>query len=149
MSEKKVFMVVGVLVFFCACAGQGGPLPPYPKDALDVAASLNIDSQDQQTGDVAITYTLEFKNKSTETLEKVILKDFNVPPEIVMENTYFEISNLGPGEAKSVTFRVIVKGWGLNPKEQTWDVDFTVRIEKGSAYTEQEGFFYQITLYPK
>lgn len=145
---KKIILMVAVLVCVCACTGQG-PLPPFPEDALEVDADLVITSQDDQTGDVFMDYTLILKNVSDEVLEKVILKDFLLPGEIEMEKDSFEIRNLGPGEAKAVTFTVIAIGWGLNPRDQTWEVDFTIRIEKGSAYTEQDIFYYIVHLTPQ
>lgn len=119
-----------------------------PKDALEIGADLVIESINDQTGDVTILYTLSFKNVSDEPLEKVILKDFNLPSDVIMEKEYFELYNLQPGEEKPVEFRVVVTGWGLNPKDQQWEVTFTIRLEKGSAYTEQDVFYYVIHLYP-
>jgi len=145
---KKIILMVTVLVCVCACTGQGS-LPPFPEDALEVNADLVITSQDDQTGDVFIDYTLTLTNVSDEVLERVILKDFLLPSEIAMEKDSFEIRNLGPGETKAVTFTVIVRGWGLNPKDQTWEVDFTIRIEKGDAYTEQDVFYYVVHLIPQ
>ena len=143
---KYVFFTA-VTVIFSACIGQG-VLPPLPQDALTIDASLEIKSFNDNTGDVTLKYVLYFENVSDETLEKLILKDFQLPQEIVMKKDYFEITNLAPGEEKSVKFEVVVKGWGLNPKDQEWEVYFTVRLEKGSAYTESDAFYYVIHLYP-
>jgi len=145
MTKKKTVPLIVVLTCVCACTGQG-VLPPLPGDAIELGADLYEESSDQQTGDVTIQYTLFLTNISDETLETVILKDFELPSDIVMNNEYFEIKNLRPGETGEVNFKVIVKGWGLNKRDQEWAIDFTIRIEKNSAYTEQT-FYYGITLY--
>jgi hypothetical protein len=147
MTEKKIMVLIVVLASLCACTGQG-EVAPKPTEVIMVDAELTIESQDYETGDVFIQYTLILKNISDETIEKVVLKDFNLPPDIVMEKEYFEISNIGPNERKFVTFAVIVEGWGRDPKDQKWEIDYTIRIEKGSAYTEEDVFYYQIHLYP-
>ncbi len=135
------------LILVCACTGQG-VLPPMPEEALEVGAEMTITGSDQQTGDISLQYTILLKNVSDQTLEKVILKDFQPPSDIVMQQNYFEIENLRVGETRRVTFGVIVLGWGLNAQRQEWEVDYTVRIEEGSAYTEQT-FYYGIELYPQ
>lgn len=145
MIEKKSIVMVVVLASLCACMGQE-VLPPLPEDAIEMGADVTIESQDDQTGDVTLQYTLILKNISDETLEKVILQDFDPPSDVIMEQDYFEVYNLSPGQTTSVTFRVLVEGWGLDPKDQSWLVAFTLRIEKGSAYTEQISS-YEITLY--
>ncbi|MBU7045284.1 MAG: hypothetical protein HXS54_02520 [Theionarchaea archaeon] len=109
---------------------------------------MTITGSDQQTGDISLQYTILVKNVSDQTLEKVILKDFQPPFDIVMQQNYFEIENLRAGETRRVTFGVIVLGWGLNAQRQEWEVDYTMRIEEGSAYTEQT-FYYGIELYPE
>ncbi len=133
------------MAFLCACMGQG-VLPPLPEDAIEMGADVTIESQDDQTGDVTLQYTLILKNISDETLEKIILKDFDPPSDVIMEQDYFEVYSLSPGQTKYVTFRVLVEGWGLDPKDQSWLVSFTLRLEKGSAYTEQVSS-YEIELY--
>lgn len=139
-------MLVGILASVCACMGQDG-IPPLPADVLGIDAALDITSQDAATNDVTMQYTLFLTNNGDTTLEKVILKDFRPPGNIVMEKDHFEITNLKPGERKPVTFTVIVKSW--SGQEETWEVDFTIRIEKGNAYTEQDIFYYQIHLTPR
>lgn len=151
MKERRMLLLAAILVSMCTCVGQdgGSPLPgipPMPADTLQVEAALEITSQDAATNDVTIQYTLFLTNSGDSALEKVILKDFLLPGDIVMEEDYFEIDDLKPGERESVIFTVIVKQW--SGQEETWEVDFTVRIENGSAYSEQDKFFYQIHLYP-
>lgn len=138
-------MLAGILASVCACMGQNG-IPPLPADVLGVDAALDITAQDAATNDVTIQYTLFLTNNGDTALEKVILKDFILPGDIVMEKDYFEINNLKPGERKPVTFTVVVTRW--SGQDQTWEVDFTIRLEKGNAYTEQDIFYYQIHLTP-
>ena len=108
---------------------------------------LEVLGVDQTNGDVTVEYTLILKNIGEDTLEKVILKDFNTPRDVVMREDYFEITDLDAGEEYAVIFNVVVLGWAAGDEtEQTWEVDYTIRIEEGSAYTEQEGF-YSIELY--
>ncbi len=149
MSHKKtiaiVLSLVAIATFLTGC--EESP-PPKPENALNVNAELKIKSQDKKTGDVTVDYTLYIKNKTDKTLEKVILKDFKLPEEIEMEKERFEIENLKSGEVKDLNFEVIVKGWGKNPRDEKWEVDFTARIEKGNAYTEQDVFYYGVHLYP-
>ncbi|KYK29571.1 MAG: hypothetical protein AYK19_19640 [Theionarchaea archaeon DG-70-1] len=45
-----------------------------------------------------------------------------------MEKEYFEIYNLSPGKRELVIFGVAVRGWALNPKDQTWDIAFSIRM---------------------
>lgn len=116
-----------------------------PGEAIELGADLYEESTDPQTGDVTIQYTLFLTNISDETLEKVILEDFKVPADLAMSKEYFEIYNLNPGDTAEVNFKVIVIGWNLNPQDKEWTVDFTMRIEKDGAYTEQV-FYYGITL---
>jgi hypothetical protein len=146
MEEKKLLFALVVLSCVCACMGQGLPMP---QDAIKITADLAIESQDAESGDVVIQYTLFLENVSDTTLETVILKDFRAPDEIVMEKGYFTITNLKPGDTKPVVFKVIVQRWGLNPRDQTWDVDFTIRIEENGSYKEEDVFYYQIHLYPE
>lgn len=119
-----------------------------PGDALEVGAEMVITGSDQQTGDVSLQYTILVKNVSDQTLEKVILRDFQLPSDIVMQQNYFEIENLRAGETRQVTFGIVVLGWGITAQRQQWEVDYTMRIEEGSAYTEQT-FYYGIELYPE
>ncbi|MGD2248596.1 MAG: hypothetical protein PVF58_09330 [Candidatus Methanofastidiosia archaeon] len=147
MEEKKLLFALVVLSCVCACTGQ--TLPPMPQDAINITADPVIESQNAETGDVVIQYTLFLENVSDTTLETVILKDFKAPNEIVMEKGYFTITNLRPGETNPVVFRVIVEGWGLNPRDQTWEVGFTIRIEENGSYMEEDVFYYQIHLYPE
>lgn len=139
-KEKRVFSMVVILVSLCACTGQG-VLPPMPSDALEVDADVFIEGIDDQTGDTTLRYTLIFKNISDQTLEKVILKDFDLPSDITMDKEYFETSNLRSGEEWSARFVVVVRGWGLNPTDQEWTIYFTTRIEEGSAYTEETSHY--------
>lgn len=74
-------------------------------------------------------------------MEKVILRDFDLPGDVTMDKEYFETSNLRPGEEWSARFIVVVKGWGLNKKDQEWTIYFTTRIEEGSAYTEETSHY--------
>jgi uncharacterized repeat protein (TIGR01451 family) len=145
MMKRRMLLLAGILASVCACMGQNG-IPPLPADVLGVDAALDITAQDAATNDVTITYTLFLTNNGDTALEKVILKDFILPGDIVMEKDSFEIDNLKPGERKPVTFTVVVKRW--SGQDQTWEVDFTIRIEKGNAYTEQDVFYYQIHLTP-
>lgn len=147
MTKRRMLLLTGILVSVCACMGQnGGGVPPMPADVLGVDATLKITAQDAATNDVTMQYTLFFTNNGDTALEKVILKDFILPNDVVMEKDRFEIANLKPGEQKPVTFTVIVKSW--SGQEQGWEVDFTVRIESGNAFTEQDAFYYQIHLSP-
>lgn len=143
---KRIFVVLAALALVCACTGQGG-LPPMPGDVIGIDASMVVGDTDQQTGDVSLTYSLYITNNGDTTLEKVILKDFLPPSDVVMRKTYFEITNLKPGETREVAFDVLVLGWGLHGQRQQWEVDFTIRIEEGSAFTEQDIFYYAIELY--
>lgn len=146
MAKKKILSLVAALTFVCACTGQG-ILPPMPVDVIDIDADMVVGSTDQDTGDIPIKYTLYVTNIGDQALEKVILKDFQPPSDIVMKKEYFEIMNLGAGETAEITFDVIVLGWGFSPEEEEqWMVDFTIRIEEGSAYTENE-FQYGIELF--
>ncbi|MBU7023408.1 MAG: hypothetical protein HXS40_04505 [Theionarchaea archaeon] len=145
MMKRRMLLLAGILASVCACIGQNG-IPPLPADVLGVDATLDITAQDAATNDVTMDYTLFLTNNGDTALEKVILKDFILPGDIVMEKDYFEIDNLKPGERKSVTFTVVAKRW--SGQDQIWEVDFTIRIEKGNAYTEQDVFYYQIHLTP-
>ena len=147
MVKKNIMLLAVALSLVCGCAGQD-VLPPMPEDAIAIDGDMVVGTVDQQTGDVPIQYTLFITNVGNESLEKVILKDFISPHDVVMEQNYFEIKNLRAGETRKITFDVVVLGWGLNQIQQTWEVDFTIRLEKGSAYTEQEVFYYGIELYP-
>lgn len=146
MNGKKLLFILVVVCCVCACMGQGLPMP---RDALKIDADLAIESQNEENGDVIIQYTLFLENISDTPLETVILKDFKTPDEIVMEKNYFTITNLNPGETKSVKFRVTVEKWGQNPRDETWEVDFTIRLEENNSYIEQDVFYYQIHLYPE
>lgn len=146
MNGKKLLFILVAVCLVSACIGQGLPMP---RDALKIDADLAIESQNEQNGDVVIQYTLFLENISDTPLETVILKDFKTPNEIVMEENYFTITNLNPGETKSVKFRVTVLKWGQNPRDETWEVDFTVRLEENGSYKEQDVFYYQIHLYPE
>jgi hypothetical protein len=119
-----------------------------PEEVIEISAQLAIDSIDDKTGDVAIIYMLSVKNISDISLEKIILKEFYPPKDLIMDQYYFEIFVLHPGEKKTVTFPVTIKGWGLAPKKQTWEVEFTIRIEQQGGYAEQGGFIYHINLAP-
>ncbi|MEA1992880.1 MAG: hypothetical protein U9N35_00575 [Euryarchaeota archaeon] len=66
MISKKIAVLGLMVVFFAACTEV---LPPMPRDAVELDAGLSITSQDSQTGNVVIEYTLFFKNISDETLE--------------------------------------------------------------------------------
>jgi hypothetical protein len=147
MAKKRILLMAVALTLVCACTGQG-VLPPMPGDALEVGAEMVITGSDQQTGDVSLQYTILVKNVSDQTLEKVILRDFQLPSDIVMQQNYFEIENLRAGETRQVTFGIVVLGWGITAQRQQWEVDYTMRIEEGSAYTEQT-FYYGIELYPE
>ena len=146
MVKKNIMLLAVALALVCGCAGQD-VLPPMPEDAIAIDGDMIVGAVDQQTGDVPIQYTLFITNVSDESLEKVILKDFVPPTDVVMKQNYFEIENVGAGETRKITFEVVVLGWGLNQIQQTWEVDFTTRLEQGSAYTE-EVFYYGIELYP-
>lgn len=135
------------LTFVCACTSQEPP-PPMPREAIEVKAQLTIDSIDNMTGDVVIFYMLTLQNISDVTLEKIILKEFYPPEDLIMDQQYFEVFILHPGEKKTVKFPVIIKGWGLAPKRQTWEVKFTIRIEQEGGYSEEGGFTYQVNLAP-
>jgi hypothetical protein len=145
MISKKIAALGILIVFLSACTEI---LPPMPHDAVEMDADLEITALDERTGDVSVEYTLTLKNISEESLEKVILKEFELPPGVAMEKQQFVVENMEPGKERSLVFTVIVKGWGKNPRDETWDVDFAIRIEKGGAHTEQEGFYYQVHLYP-
>ena len=147
MVKKNIMLLAVALALVCGCAGQD-VLPPMPEDALTIDGDMIVGTVDQQTGDVPIQYTLFITNVSDESLEKVILRDFIPPADVVMKQNYFEIENVGTGETRKITFEVVVLEWGLNQIQQTWEVDFTIRLEQGSAYTEQEVFYYGIELYP-
>ena len=146
--RKNIVLLAAALALVCGCAGQG-VLPPMPGDAIAVDVDMEVGAVHQQTGDVPLQYTLSMTNVSDVSLEKVILKDFIPPANVVMKQNYFEIKNLRPGETREITFEVVVLGWGLNPIRQTWEVDFTIRLEKQGEYTEQEIFYYAIELYPE
>ena len=149
MIDKRMLSVIAILVTVCACVGQETTLslpPPLPVNAIAIDADLEEGPTDPQTGDVTIYYTLILKNIHDEPLEKVILRDFQLPSDIVMKQDYFTLENFRPGETRSINFEVIVKGWGLNRRDQEWEIDFTLRIESDDAYSEQP-FFYGITLY--
>lgn len=119
-----------------------------PSQALEFSTNVVIISIDNQTGDVTLDYTLILKNVSSETLEKVILKDFVLPADVAMSKGTFEMTQMRPGEVREARFQAIVRGWGLTGKEQTWQVTFTTRIERGSTYTEETSM-YEIQLSPK
>ena len=146
MTRKNILVMVVLLAFMGTCRAQG--YPPYPEDALVADADCEVVYIDDVTGDVTVRYTLILENISRETLEKVILKDFQLPYGITMDWERFTIEDLGPLERVSFTFEVMVEGWGLNPTEQIWEIYYTVRIEKGDYYTEQYDFFYELYLYP-
>jgi hypothetical protein len=146
MMRKNIMLLAVALALVCGCAGQE-VLPPMPRDAIAIDGDMIVGTVDQQTGDVPIQYTLFITNVSDESLEKVILRDFVPPADVVMKQNYFEIKNLRPGETRKITFEVVVLGWGLNQIRQTWEVDFTIRLERGSDYTEQDIFYYAIELY--
>ncbi len=148
IAQKKTLFLLAILTTVCACAGQEpgeGLLPPMPGNAIELGAQFSIESENQQTGDITIEYYLNLTNVSDETLEKVILQDFQLPGDLTMSQGRFVLENVKPGEVRQIIFKVIVKGWGLNPKDQEWSVDFTIRIERGSAYTEQT-FYYGFSL---
>ncbi|MGD2248595.1 MAG: hypothetical protein PVF58_09325 [Candidatus Methanofastidiosia archaeon] len=145
MNMKIVLVLV---VLLCGCLGQGPP-PPSPENVIVLNSKLTIDSVDNNTGDVMILYTLSLENTGDELLEKIVLKDFRTPDDIVMEKNYFEIFVLHPGEEKAVNFWVRVQGWGLAPETESWEVGFTIRIEKGRTYSESYDFSYFIHLYAK
>jgi hypothetical protein len=145
MNMKTVLVLT---VLLCGCLGQRPP-PPNPEDVLVLNSNLTIDSVDSNTGDVMILYTLSVENTGDEILEKVVLKDFRTPDDIVMEKNYFEVFVLHPGEEKVVSFWVRVEGWGLAPKNESWEVGFTIRIEKGRTSSESYDFSYFIYLYAK
>lgn len=145
MNMKPVLILV---IFLCGCLGQGPP-PPDPADVITLDSKLSIDSVDSNTGDVMILYTLFLENTGDELLEKIVLKDFRTPEDIIMEQNYFEIFVLHPGEEKGVNFWVQVQGWGLAPKNESWEIGFTIGIEKGRAYIESHDFSYSIHLYAK
>ena len=119
-----------------------------PKEAIEINAQLALNSIDETTGDVSITYMLTLQNISDVTLEKIILKEFYPPKDLIMDQNYFEIFILHPGEKKTVTFPLVIKGWGLAPTKQTWEVEFTIRIQQQGGYSEQGGFTYPIKLAP-
>jgi hypothetical protein len=140
-NKKYVPLLILPLIYMCACTGQGG-LPPLPKDVLDFDASMEVLGVDQSNGDVTVEYTLVIKNIGEDNLEKVILKDFNTPSDVIMREDYFVITDLDSGEEYAVIFNIIVLGWAAGDEiEQEWEVDYTLRIEEGSAYTEQEGYY--------
>ncbi len=143
---KKIFALF--IVVTCACCTNQGPPPPMPSEVLEIKKQLAIDSIDNMTGDVVIIYMLTLQNISDITLEKMILKEFNPPKDLIMDQQYFEIFILHPGEKKTVKFPVIIKGWGLAPQRKTWEVEFTIRIEQQSGYSEEGGFTYSINLAP-
>jgi hypothetical protein len=150
MTDKKyILFLILPLMAICACTGQD-ILPPFPKDVIGFDASMEVLAVDETSGDVTVEYTLIIKNVSDEPLEKVILKDFITPGDVVMQKDYFTITNLDPGEEQAVIFNLVVLGWAAGSEaEHTWEVDYTVRIEEGSAYTEQDVFYYSIQLYRK
>lgn len=127
-------------------AGEEARLPPFPTDAIGLDAELEIQSQDYETGDVLIEYTLILENITDETLEKVVLLDFITPTDVEMEDGYFEIYELGPGEVCLVVFRVLVREWGFDSEDQIYEVYFSIRIENENGYTEEDVFYYQIVL---
>jgi hypothetical protein len=141
----KALLMAAVLVSVCACMNQEGP--PLPEDAVGISSHNYIEFIDPLTGDVTLQYTLFIKNITGDTLEKVILKKFLVPEDIIMEGQYFEIHDLGPGKTEEVTFEVIVLGWGLNAEDRTWNVDFSIETVKGGLSAEQDTFYYTIRLY--
>jgi hypothetical protein len=147
MIEKKSIAMMIVLASLCACMGQG-VLPPRPTEVISIGADMVIESQDPVTGDVVVLYTLFIENVGDQPLEKVILKDFSPPSDLIMAEDYFEIYDLKPGERRAVNYKVTATGWGLDPKDQIWEVPFTIRIEEGSAYIEEEAFYYQVNIYP-
>ncbi|MBU7043622.1 MAG: hypothetical protein HXS47_08525 [Theionarchaea archaeon] len=147
IDKKYILFLILPLMVTCGCTGQGG-LPPLPKDVLDFGASMEVLGTDQTSGDVTVEYTLIIKNKGDTALEKVILKDFIASDDVVMRQDYFVITDLDAGEEYEVIFNVVILGWAAtNEMERTWEVDYTIRIEEGSAYTEQDVFYYSIHLY--
>ncbi|MBU7031058.1 MAG: hypothetical protein HXS53_00880 [Theionarchaea archaeon] len=147
MTDKKYGLILILpLMAICACTGQES-LPPIPGNVLDFGASMEVIDIDQTNGDVTVKYTLLVKNKGDTTLETVILKDFITPDDVVMQNDHFVINNLDPGEEYAVIFNVMVLRWAAGSEtDRTWEVSYTIRIEEGNVYTEQEGF-YSIHLY--
>jgi uncharacterized repeat protein (TIGR01451 family) len=143
MAKKNILLLIVALTSVCACIGQG----LLPEEVIEMGADLTIGFVDPSTGDVPIQYTLYLTNIGDQTLDTVILKDFIPPSDVVMKEGYFEIKNLAPGQTKQVTFDVVVLGWGLDPEPQYWDVDFTIRVESGDVYAEQDTFYYRIELY--
>jgi uncharacterized repeat protein (TIGR01451 family) len=148
-NKTYIPLLILPLICICACTGQG-VLPPLPEDVLEFDASMQVIDIDQTSGDVTVEYTLIIRNVGDITLERVILKDFITPTDVVMQKDTFRINNLGPNEERAVVFNVTVLGWySEDAEEQTWDVDYSIRIEEGDAYTEQDVFYYQLNLYLK
>jgi len=147
MTDKKyILFLILPLMAICACTGQD-VIPPFAEDVLDFGASMEVLAVDQTSGDVTVEYTLVIKNVGDEPLEKVILKDFITPGDVVMREDYFVINDLNPGEEQAVIFNVVVLRWAAGSEtEHTWEVTYTIRIEEGSVYSEQEGV-YSIYLY--
>jgi hypothetical protein len=148
IQQWKILFGTIALVSMCACIGQTEPeLALTPSEALQFERNFAVVST-TFSGDVIIDCTIFFKNVSSTTLEKVVFKDFKTPEDLDLENyyygpfyasdtMYFETAEMQPGEEREYKFRIIALGAGFSDKEQWWEFSCSVRIEKGSTYTEE------------
>lgn len=145
--RRILLLLVGCGVIFGLLFS--GTVVPYPKDTLNLEkASVEILSVDKDTGDVRTKYTIPITNIGKKNLDKVILKDFELPGDILMEDKELVISELSAGETKDTTFIVIAKKGGFITQEKSWKVNFTIRVQIGSSYLEQGSFYFTLTLTP-
>lgn len=146
MIGKKIMLAIVLLTFVRTCTVQE-EYPPSAEDALWITYEEEIVYIDNESGDITFRYTLIIENIYGETLERVILTDFQLLMDMTMNLGSYEMENLGPDERGFFTFEMTVEGWGLNPTEQLRKIWFTVIIEEGDYYTEKNDFF-EVYLHP-
>ncbi len=141
-----VFFLVATLLFISGCMGQ--VKVPLPKESIELKnVKVKIVGAEDRT--IHLSYSLDVKNKGEIELDEVVLQDFELPENVTMDSTYFDIKNLKPGESRTLQWMITVSDVDVPiSHKQTWKVPFSIKNVVNNNYVTESGFYYEFTLLP-